>query len=163
MGELRFFALTFFFLTLATIIMPIVVINLLIGLAVGDIARVQREAVLSQRSIEVRALRALDQRLPEAMWKRLSLERHREYPNRSYSHKLINAARNMCSDFDAPVVENRAVPAGEGMSVLTQYNARMMALEESIVTVTVQQAHQQEALLRIEAILKTLLDENRTN
>ncbi len=162
MGQLRFSVLTFIFLALATIIMPIVVINLLIGLAVGDIARVQREAVLSQRSIEVRALRALDQRLPEAILRRLSLEQHREYPNKSYTHKLLKIAQNMWSDFDGPVVDNEVIPTvGERTSVSMQYyNARIAALEESIATVTIQQAHQQETLTRIEEMLKKLFEKD---
>ncbi len=157
MGELRFSVLVFLFLTLATIIMPIVVINLLIGLAVGDIARIQEEALLSQRTIEVRALQALDKRLPLPILRRILLESHKHYPNRSFVHELTRIARNMWSDFDDPLGNEQTVPVREKTSVSKEYHAKLLALEESVAKVMVQQTHQQEALSRIEEMLKKIL------
>ncbi|XP_064393118.1 transient receptor potential cation channel subfamily A member 1-like [Halichondria panicea] len=158
MGQLRFSVLVFLFLTLATVIMPIVVINLLIGLAVGDIARIQEEAILSQRTIEVRALQALDKRLPLPILKMLLLESHMHFPNRNFVHKLTRIARNMWSDFDDPLNNEQTVAVREKTSVPKEYHTRLLVLEENVATVMVQQKHQQETLSRIEEMLKKVLN-----
>ncbi len=79
----RFSALVFLFLVVQVIILPIVVINLLIGLAVGDIALIRKEAVITRQAVEVRALSSLDRRiLPNCLIKQLSKSSHKHYPNR---------------------------------------------------------------------------------
>ena len=40
-----------------------VMTNILIGLAVGDIALIQKEAIISRQSVEVKALASLDKKL----------------------------------------------------------------------------------------------------
>jgi len=99
-NELRFSTLTFMFLVVIIIILPIVIVNILIGLAVGDIARIQQEAVITRRTVEVRSLAHLDNlKLPEWMAKRIGKLRHRHYPNRhSLLMRGINFVKNKLID-----------------------------------------------------------------
>lgn len=88
--HLRFSVLVFLFLVVFIIMLPIVIINLLIGLAVGDIALIQKEAVISRRSIEVRALTSLNKRLLKQSWTRhICKKSHRHYPNISQKRSWI--------------------------------------------------------------------------
>lgn len=80
---IRFSVLVFMLLVALIIMLPIVFINLLIGLAVGDIAHIQKEAIISWQSVEVRALASLDKKLLPSSWKRhLSKRSHKNFPNR---------------------------------------------------------------------------------
>ncbi len=47
------------------------VTNLLIGMAVGDIASIHKEAILPQRSVEVQALTAIDKLVPKWFFKKI--------------------------------------------------------------------------------------------
>ena len=98
--ELRFSTLTFMFLVMIIIILPIVIVNILIGLAVGDIARIQQEAVITRRTVEVRSLAHLDNlRLPKWMAKRIGKLRHRHYPNRhNWLRRFVNFLKNKLTD-----------------------------------------------------------------
>ena len=83
-GQLRFSVSVFVLLVFLIIILPIVFINVLLGLAVGDIAAIQKQAVLSRQSVEVRALATLDKTpLPGALKRLVSKRCLRNYPNRS--------------------------------------------------------------------------------
>ena len=83
--ELRFSHLIFFFLILLIVLLPIVFINLLIGLAVGDIALIQKEAIINQLSIEVSALSNLDKKFFISCWTKHLPSYHKHYPNRERS------------------------------------------------------------------------------
>ena len=81
-NQLRFSILIFLFLVVIIIMLPIVIVNILIGLAVGDIARIQQEAIISRRTVEVRALSHLDNLVyPEWLTRRICKVRHRHFPN----------------------------------------------------------------------------------
>jgi transient receptor potential cation channel subfamily A protein 1 len=54
-GNLPYPYLNFFFLVLFIILMPILFVNLLIGLAVGDIEMVLRDAKLKRLAMQVRS------------------------------------------------------------------------------------------------------------
>ena len=79
----RYSVLTFLFLSMQIVVLPIVIINLLIGLAVGDIALIRKEAIITRQAVEVRALASLDRKiLPTCLVKGLSKQYHKHYPNR---------------------------------------------------------------------------------
>lgn len=90
-GVLRFSHLVFLFLVILIVMLPIVIVNLLIGLAVGDIARIRKEAIISHQSVEVRALASLDKKLLPHNWRRkkATKKKHRHHPNKiSWGYRM---------------------------------------------------------------------------
>lgn len=73
--------LTYIFVLLAAIILSVVVMNLLIGLAVGDIDTIKRNALLRQRSNEVRILSKMEAWIPNIILQRYAKRFHTVYPN----------------------------------------------------------------------------------
>lgn len=61
--------LTFIFLSGLVLLLPILLINLLIGLAVGDIASMQRNAQLKRLAMQVELHTDLEQKLPNSILK----------------------------------------------------------------------------------------------
>ena len=85
-GVLDFDTLVFLFLALVLVVIPIVMINLLIGLAVGDIQRIQEEATLHQRYIQVRLLRNIDGYvMSKRLLKHFDRASYKHYPNSKQS------------------------------------------------------------------------------
>ena len=82
-GGLRYTVLVFLLLVLLIVMVPIVFINLLIGLAIGDIDRIQRDATFTRQSIEVRSLSSVDRKfIPHSWTRRFSKKHHRIFPNK---------------------------------------------------------------------------------
>jgi len=85
-GSLQFGVLVFIFMVLLAMMVPIVLANLLIGLALGDIEEIKQEAIiLTTENKVVVALALTEQHLPTKILKRLQKERLKQYPNRSGS------------------------------------------------------------------------------
>ena len=81
-GELPFPVAVFMLVVAILILLPIITINVLIGLAVGDIDKIKKNALISQRVLEIRVLAHLDHiAFPKWLFKRHSLTHHRYYPN----------------------------------------------------------------------------------
>lgn len=85
-GNLSFHWLTFMFVVILAILMAIVIMNLLIGLAVGDIDEIRTNAIAEKKEIEVRFFCKLDTIIPLKLSRRF-LDRPFEikYPNRQRS------------------------------------------------------------------------------
>ena len=88
-GVLPHGALTFLFVIALAILMSIVLANLLIGLAVGDIEKIKRNAIAEKRQLEVRFFTNIDSGIPERLIKQLDLPFNKKYPNERVS--LINS------------------------------------------------------------------------
>uniref|UniRef100_A0A915KHL6 Ion transport domain-containing protein n=1 Tax=Romanomermis culicivorax TaxID=13658 RepID=A0A915KHL6_ROMCU len=73
--------LTFGFLLAFVILMPILFINLLIGLAVGDIEIVQKDASLKRLAMQVEYHTELENRMPSSLLKKLEKREVVKYPN----------------------------------------------------------------------------------
>ncbi|XP_073439946.1 transient receptor potential cation channel subfamily A member 1 isoform X2 [Dendrobates tinctorius] len=74
--------LTFIHLIVFTLLIPILLMNLLIGLAVGDIAEVQRNAALKRIAMQVNLHTNLEKKLPYWFLKRVDQVSAIVYPNR---------------------------------------------------------------------------------
>ncbi|XP_069813575.1 transient receptor potential cation channel subfamily A member 1 isoform X2 [Dendropsophus ebraccatus] len=74
--------LTFAHLVVFTLLIPILLMNLLIGLAVGDIAEVQRNAALKRIAMQVNLHTNLEKKLPYWFLKRVDQVTSIAYPNR---------------------------------------------------------------------------------
>uniref|UniRef100_A0A674NZZ9 Transient receptor potential cation channel, subfamily A, member 1b n=1 Tax=Takifugu rubripes TaxID=31033 RepID=A0A674NZZ9_TAKRU len=83
--ELPFGLLTYFVFVSFIIVMPILLVNLMIGLAVGDIAEVQRNASLKRIAMQIELHTALEERLPYWFVKQVDKNSVVVYPNRKCS------------------------------------------------------------------------------
>ena len=83
--QLPFGSLILMFILFLAILLSIVLANLLIGLAVGDIERVKLHAILQRKAIEIEFFSQLDASIPKRYLKRFSLSSYKVYPNRNRS------------------------------------------------------------------------------
>ncbi|CAK8679344.1 unnamed protein product [Clavelina lepadiformis] len=73
---------SFLLLSVFILMMPILLMNLLIGLAVGDIAEVQNNAVLQRLAMQVQLHTSIESKLPAAFLERVDKNSVTFYPNR---------------------------------------------------------------------------------
>ncbi|CAF98029.1 unnamed protein product, partial [Tetraodon nigroviridis] len=88
--ELPFSFLTYLTLVNFIVVMPILLVNLMIGLAVGDIAEVQRNASLKRIAMQIELHTALEERLPYWFVKQVDKNSITVYPNRKCSKNYIS-------------------------------------------------------------------------
>ncbi|XP_039983195.1 transient receptor potential cation channel subfamily A member 1b [Xiphias gladius] len=84
-NKLPFGLLTYVTFVNFVLLMPILLVNLMIGLAVGDIAEVQRNAVLKRIAMQIDLHTALEDKLPYWIMKRVDKHSITIYPNRKCS------------------------------------------------------------------------------
>ncbi len=84
-GYLPFGKIFLVFIMFLAILLSIVLANLLIGLAVGDIERVKLNAILQRKDIEIEFFSQLDASIPRGSLKRFSLPLYTVYPNKNRS------------------------------------------------------------------------------
>ncbi|KAM9337048.1 transient receptor potential cation channel subfamily A member 1b [Symphorus nematophorus] len=87
--ELPFSLLTYFIFAHFVLLMPILLVNLMIGLAVGDIAEVQRNAALKRIAMQIELHTSLEDKLPYWFVKRVDKRSITIYPNRKCSKHYI--------------------------------------------------------------------------
>ncbi|XP_029934624.1 transient receptor potential cation channel subfamily A member 1b isoform X2 [Myripristis murdjan] len=87
--NLPFPGLTYFIFINFVLLMPILLVNLMIGLAVGDIAEVQRNASLKRIAMQIDLHTALEDKLPYWFMKRVDKPFITIYPNRKCSRTYI--------------------------------------------------------------------------
>ncbi|XP_067233966.1 transient receptor potential cation channel subfamily A member 1b isoform X2 [Chanodichthys erythropterus] len=80
-GHMAFPAVTYCVFVLFVLLMPILLMNLMIGLAVGDIAEVQRNAELKRIAMQIDLHTALEEKLPYWFLKRVDKPTITIYPN----------------------------------------------------------------------------------
>ncbi|XP_078137249.1 transient receptor potential cation channel subfamily A member 1b [Sander vitreus] len=88
-NELPFGILTYIIFVNFVLLMPILLVNLMIGLAVGDIAEVQRNAALKRIGMQIELHTALEDKLPYWFMKRVDKPSLTIYPNRHCSRNYI--------------------------------------------------------------------------
>ena len=84
-GILPFGNIVLVFILFLSILLSIVLANLLIGLAVGDIERVKLNAILQRKDIEIEFFSQLDASIPRGSLKRFSLSSYTVHPNKNRS------------------------------------------------------------------------------
>ncbi|KAM3860720.1 transient receptor potential cation channel subfamily A member 1b [Diretmus argenteus] len=87
--DVPFTFLTFVVLFFFILLMPILLVNLMIGLAVGDIAEVQRNAALKRIAMQIDLHTSLEDKLPYWFMKRVDKPSVTVYPNRKCSRTYI--------------------------------------------------------------------------
>nr|XP_043871217.1 transient receptor potential cation channel subfamily A member 1b isoform X2 [Solea senegalensis] len=88
-NQLPFGPVTYYIFIQFVMLMPILLVNLMIGLAVGDIAEVQRNAALKRIAMQIDLHTALEDRLPYWFMKRVDKASVTVYPNRKCSKHFI--------------------------------------------------------------------------
>ncbi|MXQ80192.1 hypothetical protein E5288_WYG006386 [Bos mutus] len=89
-NELEYPLLSFVHLIIFTMFVPIVLMNLLIGLAVGDIAEVQKHALLKRIAMQVELHTSLEKKLPLWFLHKVDQKSIIVYPNRPrYSRGIL--------------------------------------------------------------------------
>uniref|UniRef100_A0A669F7T9 Transient receptor potential cation channel, subfamily A, member 1b n=1 Tax=Oreochromis niloticus TaxID=8128 RepID=A0A669F7T9_ORENI len=88
--RLPFGILTYFIFVVFVLFMPILLVNLMIGLAVGDIAEVQRNAALKRIAMQIDLHTALEDKLPYWFMKRVDKNSITIYPNHRCSRVIWN-------------------------------------------------------------------------
>uniref|UniRef100_A0AAY4AU61 Ion transport domain-containing protein n=1 Tax=Denticeps clupeoides TaxID=299321 RepID=A0AAY4AU61_9TELE len=83
-NRLAFPVITYAVFVLFVLLMPILLMNLMIGLAVGDIAEVQRNASLKRIAMQIDLHTNLEEKLPYWFMKRVDKPSITIYPNRKY-------------------------------------------------------------------------------
>ncbi|GFO25172.1 transient receptor potential cation channel subfamily a member 1 [Plakobranchus ocellatus] len=78
---LHFGSLTLVMLVIFVLFMPILLVNLLIGLAVGDIESVQRDARLKRLAMQVELHTSMESKMPMFIYKRVTMNEYKHYPN----------------------------------------------------------------------------------
>lgn len=73
------------FLIMFAVLMPILLMNLLIGLAVGDIETVRRNASMKRLSMQVEMHTNLERRIPKQLLHFVTKQEVFEYPNKKCS------------------------------------------------------------------------------
>ncbi|XP_053715593.1 transient receptor potential cation channel subfamily A member 1b [Synchiropus splendidus] len=90
-NKLPFGIMTYYLFVMFVLCMPILLVNLMIGLAVGDIAEVQRNANLKRIAMQVELHTSLEDRLPYWFMKRVDKPFVTVYPNRQCRKRFLNA------------------------------------------------------------------------
>uniref|UniRef100_A0A8C2J138 Transient receptor potential cation channel, subfamily A, member 1b n=1 Tax=Cyprinus carpio TaxID=7962 RepID=A0A8C2J138_CYPCA len=99
-GRMAFPGVTYFIFVIFVLLMPILLMNLMIGLAVGDIAEVQRNAELKRIAMQVNLHTALEKKLPYWFLKRVDKPTITIYPNKC---KVFRTRLKLCSRQGGPL------------------------------------------------------------
>uniref|UniRef100_F6WSN6 Transient receptor potential cation channel subfamily A member 1 n=1 Tax=Monodelphis domestica TaxID=13616 RepID=F6WSN6_MONDO len=103
--------LSFIFLIIFTLYIPIVLMNLLIGLAVGDIAEVQKNASLKRIAMQVKLHTSLEKKLPFWFLHKVDQETIIVYPNRRKNFGLMNIFNFFfCARYTKPEIQSADTP-----------------------------------------------------
>ncbi|XP_065826122.1 transient receptor potential cation channel subfamily A member 1-like isoform X2 [Oscarella lobularis] len=101
---LRYPTLTWIMLIVLLIFMPIIFMNLLIGLAVGDIEGVRRNAELKRLAMQVEFHTSLESKLPNRIRQNVCHDQLVDYPNKCKGLKsFVSAYEGLTNVGEAPV------------------------------------------------------------
>uniref|UniRef100_A0A672KVN7 Transient receptor potential cation channel subfamily A member 1-like n=1 Tax=Sinocyclocheilus grahami TaxID=75366 RepID=A0A672KVN7_SINGR len=102
-GRMAFPGVTYFIFVIFVLLMPILLMNLMIGLAVGDIAEVQRNAELKRIAMQIDLHTALEEKLPYWFLKRVDKPTITIYPNKCKIQNRVRTRLNLCSRQGGPL------------------------------------------------------------
>ena len=161
-GLLRFPILTFIFYILMLIILPIALINLLIGLAVGDIAQIQEKAEISRRILKVTNLAKVDERLVTTnMLIKFARKTYTFYPNatgRSLTERICRRFMRLVNGYSSPAVIIKASEEGQQITDEDDQTLTIQELQHQVDELVKTQAKHTEALTRMETMLQKLME-----
>ena len=91
----HFATMNLIILLLFALIMPILLMNLLVGLAIGDLMQIQQNARLKRLATQVQIHTNLEKKLPEKLIKRWTKKEIIIYTNHSVCHRGFSAFKRV--------------------------------------------------------------------
>ena len=135
--------LTSLFVVLAAALLAVVVVNLLIGLAVGDIERIKKNALVRQRANRVDFFAVTDCWMPKFIWRYCRKRYTTIYPNKQVSW-IRMAWRHTWRTLKG---SEKMVDEDEHLrAMLCDQNSKMQVLQHQLTAMAVQQKEQLEEL-----------------
>lgn len=137
-GNLEYETLSFLFIIAVAILMSIVIMNLLIGLAVGDIDKIQRNAIAEKRRVEVSIFTRLDYSMPKRLLQKYDRHSYTSFPNskRSFIRKLWKIFWNLLkgesneTDFEKTADINDEPKISTNQQILSQLQSVSERLDD---------------------------------
>ncbi|KAJ7369490.1 hypothetical protein OS493_038613 [Desmophyllum pertusum] len=83
--KLEYASLTNILFVMFVLGMPIILMNMLIGLAVGDIDKIQESALIDRYVMQVELVLDMEETVPKSLVHRTHVDKHVEYPNKNAS------------------------------------------------------------------------------
>ena len=163
-SSFRFRVLVFMFYVLLLIMLPIVVINLLIGMAVGDIAKVQQDAEVDHQVFIVINLAEINERLlSRKLVRRFHRESYMHYPNRfggSWLKKTWNGFVSVCTGQAISIKQQEVAYRNEYLEAREKEEASMNLeeLKHHVNQLAQTQTKQTDTLARMELMLQQLME-----
>ena len=155
-GSLRFQVLVFLFLVILAIIMPIVFINLLIGLAVGDIEQIKQGAILHNTENKVTALAYVDQLFPTKLLKHCERAKFKRYPNAPVSWMSVAWHFFWANLKTETATDNDEIQ--EKTSLQDPQDRKFEQLQQQMDKIAADQAKQLEAVRQLQETLTKFLE-----
>ncbi|XP_041358334.1 transient receptor potential cation channel subfamily A member 1-like isoform X2 [Gigantopelta aegis] len=128
---LHFSNLTLAFLAVFILLMPILLVNLLTGLAVGDIVAVQRDAQLKRLAMQVELYTDLERKMPAALLSKLDRMTQKIYPNQTDNtlHNLWTKVTN--NDEESSSADGDSVHNSQVFSELEKQKKRIKEISST--------------------------------
>ena len=157
-SQLRYSALVFIFFIILSVMMPIVVINLLIGIAVGDITNIQQQAIISRLTLKVDSLSKVHRLLSEDMIQKVTKMSYKRFPNkkRSFIKKLWLKVSGQDQDLERDTTTTGDVELKDNGN-----HEQVKSLTTKLEQLTLHQYQQVESLKRVEDMLAKLIESQR--
>ena len=155
-GSLRFQVLVFLFLVILAIIMPIVFINLLIGLAVGDIEQIKQDAILHNTENKVTALAYVDQLFPTKLLKHCERAKFKRYPSAPVSWMAVAWHFFWANLKTETATDNDEIQ--EKTSLQDPQDRKFEQLQQQMDKIAADQAKQLEAVRQLQETLTKFLE-----
>ena len=100
-------AITIVFIVVLAVMMSIVMMNLLIGLAVGDIEQIKMNAMYQRRMLEIDFFSRIDNNLPKCLRHKAIFESYKNYPNLKKKCRVRKCLKSFVEEvLDADETEN---------------------------------------------------------
>uniref|UniRef100_A0A6Q2X271 Ion transport domain-containing protein n=1 Tax=Esox lucius TaxID=8010 RepID=A0A6Q2X271_ESOLU len=119
-NKLPFPFITFYMFLVFVIIMPILLMNMMIGLAVGDIAEVQRSAALKRMAMQIELHTNLEEKMPYWLLKRVDRPSITIHPNRRCSSVGIFFLWFLCTMLRSRLMNNTSCSTALEAELLKQ-------------------------------------------
>uniref|UniRef100_A0A667Z825 Transient receptor potential cation channel, subfamily A, member 1b n=1 Tax=Myripristis murdjan TaxID=586833 RepID=A0A667Z825_9TELE len=133
--NLPFPGLTYFIFINFVLLMPILLVNLMIGLAVGDIAEVQRNASLKRIAMQIDLHTALEDKLPYWFMKRVDKPFITIYPNRKCSRvRRLQTSSHNCTPIDIELQKQKNRLKEMSSMLEKQHNLLKLIIQKMEIT-----------------------------
>lgn len=112
--ELAFPTLTNVLFVILVLGMPIIMMNMLVGLAVGDIDKIQQNALMDRYVLQVQLLLDIENSMPMFILKHVQVPSYSEYPNhpKTLKQKLVDALISFGKPESTEVEEEKELSPG---------------------------------------------------